>query len=392
MALITDTVGDSLGLTESVQRIAITQRSATSQVRLDIASIIALLSVVHNVSAESTLSVPESSELYEPQYLLGRTVNDSIGVARAISAALVCAPTIAEIVRLSDAVRRGSQALAADSFDLADAQSAAYSLRVAEALRISPSALARALVNVAPADTVRLLDSLARFLAGDISDSFDVATSVPLAYRARALAQDSVAVADSAERMLVIRMTAADSVNLDEIDVPAMLYGAAFSDAVQVSAAYVAPDSAFVAWAVNAVTGSVAQYDNYGFNSFASSAGAYLGASETGLYELAGDSDDGDSIIARVKSGLAQLAESRFTILRDAYIGMRSEGSFVLRIATGDGDTYDYLFDSQNMRSTRVQLGKGMRARYVSFELISSGEDFDLDSVEFIPLSSTRRV
>ena len=72
--------------------------------------------------------------------------------------------------------------------------------------------------------------------------------------------------------------------------------------------------------------------------------------------------------------------------------GMRSDGTFILRVTTGEGDVYDYRFDALDMRTTRVPLGKGMRSRYVSFELISDGSDFDLESVEFIPLSSTRRV
>jgi hypothetical protein len=39
-----------------------------------------------------------------------------------------------------------------------------------------------------------------------------------------------------------------------------------------------------------------------------------------------------------------------------------------------------------------VPLGKGLRARYFSFELISDGADFDMDAIEFIPLVSHRRV
>ena len=44
------------------------------------------------------------------------------------------------------------------------------------------------------------------------------------------------------------------------------------------------------------------------------------------------------------------------------------------------------------MKTTKVNMGKGLRARYFAYELISTGQDFDLDSVEFVPLVAQRRV
>jgi hypothetical protein len=44
------------------------------------------------------------------------------------------------------------------------------------------------------------------------------------------------------------------------------------------------------------------------------------------------------------------------------------------------------------MKTARINIGKGIRARYFAFELISTGQDFDLDSLEFIPLVAKRRV
>jgi hypothetical protein len=44
------------------------------------------------------------------------------------------------------------------------------------------------------------------------------------------------------------------------------------------------------------------------------------------------------------------------------------------------------------MITTRVQVGKGLRARYYAFELETvDGQDFDLESIEFVPLVVQRR-
>ena len=81
-----------------------------------------------------------------------------------------------------------------------------------------------------------------------------------------------------------------------------------------------------------------------------------------------------------------------FRSFKAAYLGMRGNGDVILKLDTGDGKTYTYQTVIQDMQSTKVRLGKGLRARYFSFELISTGQDFDLDTVEFIPLVAQRRV
>jgi transketolase len=42
--------------------------------------------------------------------------------------------------------------------------------------------------------------------------------------------------------------------------------------------------------------------------------------------------------------------------------------------------------------NTKFEIGKGIRARYFSFELTSTGQEFDLDSIEFLPIVNQRRV
>ena len=145
-------------------------------------------------------------------------------------------------------------------------------------------------------------------------------------------------------------------------------------------------------WAVNTNTGAVTEYTNYDFNSFAQMGLKYLGASSNGLYELNGDTDAGTSIIGQLKSGLLQFSGSRFTGFKAAYLGVRGTGDVLLKLVTGDGVTRTYTVTLDSMRTTKVTMGKGIRARYFSFELIGTGQDFDVDTVEFVPIMAQRRV
>ena len=89
-----------------------------------------------------------------------------------------------------------------------------------------------------------------------------------------------------------------------------------------------------------------------------------------------------------------EVGGSHFKAFKAAYLGIKSKsGQFVLKLITGDGETYVYTVVANDMRSTRVNMGKGLRARYFRFELINSdGADFDLHSIEFLPLVAQRRI
>jgi hypothetical protein len=67
-------------------------------------------------------------------------------------------------------------------------------------------------------------------------------------------------------------------------------------------------------------------------------------------------------------------------------------GDYVLRVLTRDGKTYNYRVTAADGRSVKINMGKGLRSRYFAFELVSTGQDFDLDTLEFIPLVADRRV
>jgi hypothetical protein len=163
-------------------------------------------------------------------------------------------------------------------------------------------------------------------------------------------------------------------------------------EGVEISAAYLSPGGGITTWALNTNTAAVTEYSGYDFNSFAKLGRHYVGASNEGIFSLDGDTDDGTDIISRIKSGFAQFSGSKFTSFKAAYLGVRGEGDFILRVVDGEGKSYDYAVSTRNTRSTKVHMGKGLRARYFSFELISTGQDFDLDTVEFIPIAETRRV
>lgn len=147
-------------------------------------------------------------------------------------------------------------------------------------------------------------------------------------------------------------------------------------------------------WVVNTASGGSTRYDNYPFESVANIGGYYVGVSDAGIFELSGDSDDGDPINARVDYGLQRFGSGNLKRLEQIYLGIKSTGQMYVKV-TAEGASYTYpLRDfSEYMQTQRVTPGKGMRATYFGFELGNTlGSDFELSSFSTLVAETARRI
>tara|TARA_R110000868_G_scaffold19150_7_gene82803 strand:+ start:1302 stop:3239 length:1938 start_codon:yes stop_codon:yes gene_type:complete len=300
--------------------------------------------------------------------------------------------TVTEIIQLSERLNAGRPITLTDGVGVARAVIGTIGALVLDQLRLTDLITPNSIYKRTQVEGIRIGDALLRFLGGAVSDTASFQdTLTPLYYINRTLTE-GVGVAETITPRLVFRLIAQDTFGVDDVQVLKSIHRGTLTDGVEISAAYVSPDGVVTTWAINTKTGAVTEYSNYEFNSFARSGFKYLGAASTGLYELDGDDDAGDNIVSVIKSGLAQFGGSRFTAFKAAYLGIRGGGDFYLRLETGAGEFYNYKIVSQDMETTKVQMGKGLRARYFSFQLTSTGQDFDLESIEFVPLVAQRRV
>lgn len=279
-----------------------------------------------------------------------------------------------------------------ETVEVAFSEAISTASELVEGLGLAPLLAPAVVYGLSLTQTIGLVDALTQFLGAEASDSLSLEHTELATYLAIASLAETVGVAPALTPLLLLRVDLEDGVEVTPAEALTMLFKPTLADGVEISAAYIEPGGGLTTWAMNTRTGAVSEYDNYGFNSFAAVGNIYLGASSTGLYELHGEDDVGDDIVARIKSGFLQFGGTHLSRLKSAYLAVRGEGDFVLRIETGHGDTYDYAVSTRDMRSTKVHMGKGQRARYFSFELISEGQDFDLDTLEFVPVVVQRRV
>lgn len=365
-------------------------------------------------SVDLTQALGVVDALFDPDIAYSLLLSDSVTITPAAAAAygLVVAEmadltaaagptttyqvTLARAMAIVDAAAAGEAVTAADAMTVADVASMAFSKQILDALGISSVLDPSTTYSKTLTTSFVITDALRRFLDGVATDTVEMtSTLLPMA-KTYPVLTDTTDITPALTPALLLRVTTTDGVSLTDAEALNLIYKQIVSDSFSVTAAYLSPGEALTTWAVNTINGAVTEYDNYDFNSFATVGGEYFGASATGLYKLTGDDDVGTSIVARIKSGLLQMTEARFTQFRAAYLASRTDAEgaqqFVLKLVTGDGTERTYGVVVRNNETTKIHLGKGLRARYFSFELTSTGQDFDLDTLEFVPITASRRV
>lgn len=345
-----------------------------------------------------------------PGYTQPALATDQVNFTEALVPTRGVVITESLLIGLAEIDNWKSQLSLAENIGTLDQLLVAIPAALADTITVSPVLLAQQAVEVIEqlnlvdvispmfkytktlAETINLATSLVNFFGAEVNDIINVSDVMVSVALHNALATETLTVIDVPTTQLLFRVTVDDVVSLDDVDVLQMIYSGVITEGLQINVGYLSPGEGIVTWAMNTRTGAVTEYDNYAFNSFAQLGDLYIGASDTGLYKLVGDDDAGTDIVAHIKSGFAQWAGTKFAMFKGIYLGVRSEGDFILKLITGDDKTYIYTVNAQKMMSTRIRTGKGLRARYFAFELISTGQDFDLDTIEFVPLVSNRRV
>jgi hypothetical protein len=281
------------------------------------------------------------------------------------------------------------------TLDISTTLTVAIGAVILQRLSVKAAALPQATYNLAVAQVFRLYAGLAKFFGGDIHDRLGVgATASPQLLHVLALTQNLSLSAALAET-LFIRVDLQAGVKLEDTTVLHMLFSGAITEGIAINAAYVDPTGTITTWVINTRNNFVTEYKNWNFNSFAKLNRRYIAANRDGIYELTGDTDAGALIHARIGGSTFQPNGSQFAGMKAAYLGMRAPSGasdMFLKIVTDGGTEYVYQINTQDMRTTRVNLGKGLRSRYYAWELITGGSDFDLDTIEFLPLMQQRRI
>lgn len=149
-------------------------------------------------------------------------------------------------------------------------------------------------------------------------------------------------------------------------------------------------------WVANMANEALTEYTDFSFNSYAKFNGKQYAAGPGGLFELTGDTDNGNVITWAMRTGMMDDKKIELKNLHEVLMGIRFNGPIRVRVYTDEETFYDYTLNNFReglLHQVRVPCGKGLRSRY--FQLDISGMDgtmAELDSLLIPMLPVTRRI
>lgn len=149
----------------------------------------------------------------------------------------------------------------------------------------------------------------------------------------------------------------------------------------------------YEAYAINITTGAVTQYTGFDFDNVLRFGDRFFGVRRDGVYELSGDTDNGEPIIAQVKTFNTDFGKTNLKRVPFVYVVGEAGTDLQVGFAADKKPAINYpvgLVSEQGVQVGRAKAGLGMKGIYYNFTLTNTeGQDFSIDRLEAIVDATT---
>lgn len=136
--------------------------------------------------------------------------------------------------------------------------------------------------------------------------------------------------------------------------------------------------------------GMFSQYTNFPFNSMVRFGETFLGAGDDGLFEIAGEQDNGVNIDAGFELPTTDLGIHNKKRIRFIYLGYETNGELQLEVITDQkpGEVYQVSnINATGQQRNKRSLKKTQQGRYFTVKVSNvNGADFSIDRIECLPV------
>lgn len=245
------------------------------------------------------------------------------------------------------------------------------------------------------AATTYRVDAWFYFLADDHIDGSELLLSqdiFSLESNALFILHEGIGVTDTLDFYLVINLDAYEAIAVGgEISLSSIIQ-LAISERMAISGSSSVARREALQYAVNATTGALSTYQNFGFKQFATVAGETYAITDNGLFRLTGDTDNGDLLNASIDFGASDFGTSQLKRVSSVYAGVATDGEAYIRVTADEGQELVYRAITEHNES-RVKTAKGLAARHWRVRLeLTDASYADLDNLEIEIGVSQRRL
>lgn len=239
------------------------------------------------------------------------------------------------------------------------------------------------------------VDAWFYFLADGLIDGSELLLSqdiFSLESNALFILHEGIGVTDTLDFYLVINLDAYEAIAVGgEVSLSSIIQ-LAISERMAISGSSSVARREALQYAVNATTGALSTYQNFGFKQFATVAGETYAITDNGLFRLTGDTDNGDLLNASIDFGASDFGTSQLKRVSSVYAGVATDGEAYIRVIADEGQELVYRAVAEHSES-RVKTAKGLAARHWRVRLeLTDASYADLDNLEIEIGVSQRRL
>lgn len=146
-----------------------------------------------------------------------------------------------------------------------------------------------------------------------------------------------------------------------------------------------------IQYAVNALTGALTTYSNFGFGAFANVGGTTYGSKKDGVYVLRQGDDDGTPITVEIDMGSSNFGSPLTKVIESVSMAITTDAQVYIKLRADDGDEIVYRLDDRgSMMRTLTAKGVSGRRWNLNVQIIDA-HHMELEQVEQRVAVSTRR-
>ena len=271
--------------------------------------------------------------------------------------------------------------LVADGMVMSDAVRLALALIVADTLAFADTVFDIGIFQRSIEDGLTIADAVRKFFPKSVSDSFAATDTTLFDFLAFLQIAESISLAETITRGLTVSQTIAEALELADTATLQQFLQELVSDGLHIEVIVEIDGEFWECWCLNTAAFLPSVYSGYDYNSFAEFNNTVYGCKAVGIYELAGDTDDGVAFHSGIVLPETTFGSAHKKRFRKAWFGVSGE-TLTMKMETESGSRTFSLSDME-MVITRDLKGRKWRIAL---------QDFDsIDQVELIPVVLSRR-
>lgn len=241
---------------------------------------------------------------------------------------------------------------------------------------------------------LRLVDSINNNAYEIINDSLVVDEVLSSLYKYLSKIIDDVIFSSNLNPSTAYILSLENNISLDDSDNTTSLLNNSLLDSIFFYLPEVSTDHKYITYNYSTEYNSVTEYSNYNFIGSARVNDKYVFINSNGLYEYGGIFDETTPITSSIATSAMSFKSSNLKQVPTIYLGISNSGIAYLKVKVDGKGEIQYRLNkfTNNLQTQRVEIGKGLIGRYFQFELVTSADTFDLESIDFSPIELKRKI